>query len=197
MSTRSRRTLILDTTLRLIEHRGAQGVRLADVADGAGVSRQALYKHFGSRSKLFAEAMDRADEVSGLRELAAAVRGAPTGEDELAAFVALQADHNPRIAAIARAIDEARRADDGAAEAWAVPFAARRAACTRIVTRLRAEGSLDAGWDLDDAATLLYVLTSIRTWEDLVVDCGWSADRYRESILALARRGLLRSGSTA
>ena len=126
-----------------------------------------------------------------MRELAADVRAAPTGEDELAAFVALQAKHNPRIRAIARAIDEARRADEGAAEAWAVPFAARRAACARIVNRLRDEGALAPHWSLDAAATLLYVLTSVRTWEELIVDCGWSAERYRKNILALARGGLL------
>ena len=142
MSTPSRRTLILDTALQLMEDRGAQDVRLSDIAEAAGVSRRALYKPFGSRSQLFAEAMGRADEVSGLRELAADVRAAMTGEEELAAFVALQAKHNPRIRAIACAIDGARRADDGAAEAWAVPFAARRAACARIVKRLRDEGAL-------------------------------------------------------
>jgi AcrR family transcriptional regulator len=165
VSTPSRRTLILDTALALIEDRGAQDVRLSDVAEAAGVSRQALYKHFGSRSALFAQAMGRADEVSELRELAADVRAATTGEEELAAFAGLQAVHNPRIRAIARAIDEARRTDDGAAEAWAVPYAARRAACARIVKRLDDEGVLAPSWELAAAADLLYVLTSVRTWE--------------------------------
>jgi hypothetical protein len=49
---------------------------------------------------------------------------------------------------------------------------------------MRAEGSLRQGLDADSAANMLWTLTSLRMWEDLVV-CGWSGERYRTQVGAL------------
>ena len=39
---------------------------------------------------------------------------------------------------------------------------------------------------LDAAGELLWTLTSLRLWEDLVIARGWSADRYRTHVTYLA-----------
>ena len=39
--------------------------------------------------------------------------------------------------------------------------------------------------DLDFAADLLWTLTSLRMWEDLVVERGWSAERYQAHVYRL------------
>jgi hypothetical protein len=50
---------------------------------------------------------------------------------------------------------------------------------------MQAEGSLRQGLDVDTAADVLWTLTSLCMWEDLVVQCGWSGERYRTQVGAL------------
>jgi hypothetical protein len=50
---------------------------------------------------------------------------------------------------------------------------------------------LAPGWSVGDAADLLWELTSIRTWEDLVHDRHWPKQRYTKLIGRAARRTLL------
>ena len=190
-STRTRRA-ILDAARRLLEERGGAGdIRLEDVAAAAGVSRQAVYLHFGSRSGLLLALVAYVDEVEDLGELARPVREASTGVEELEAFVRLQAEYTPRIYAASRAVDELRRRDEAMAAAWNDRMARRREACGRIVARLAQEGALAPGWTTSEAADALFALTSIRTWEDLVVDRGLSKGRYVELVTRLAVRALV------
>jgi len=50
---------------------------------------------------------------------------------------------------------------------------------------LATEGVLAAGWTEEDAADLIWSMTSIRTYEELVIDRGWSLNRYRQPIKAI------------
>jgi hypothetical protein len=50
---------------------------------------------------------------------------------------------------------------------------------------MHAEGSLRRGLDADTAVDMLWTLTSLRMWEDLVVERGWSGERYRTQVGAL------------
>ena len=104
----------------------------------------------------------------------------------------MQADYWPSIYRIARAFDEARRADAAIAEAWDDRMERRRASCRSVVERLADAAELDARWTVDDATrTMLWALTSMRTWEDLVIDSGWTRDRYVDCLSTAARRTLL------
>jgi len=185
------RERILDAAHALIEERGAADVGLAEIGRAAGVSRQSVYLHFGSRGALMRELMAHINRRTDLAALAQPVREAPDAVAELEAFVALQSVHNPRVAAAARALEASRRSDPAAAEAWEVVRAERRAACRRIVDRLAAERRLAAGWDPDAAADLLYALTSLGTWEELCRDLGWPAEAYRAHVAAALRATLV------
>ena len=57
-----RRPQILDTTVELIRERGLWEVRLADVAEQAGISATTVVYYFGTKDQLFAEAIHVADE---------------------------------------------------------------------------------------------------------------------------------------
>jgi len=46
------RTKILEATWKLMEDRRGQGVRMGDIAKAAGISRQAIYLHFDTRTAL-------------------------------------------------------------------------------------------------------------------------------------------------
>lgn len=187
------RAAILDAARRLFEERGAPTVELEEIARAAGVSRQAIYLHFGSRAGLLVALAQHVDEVERLGEAAREVHEAASAVAELDAFVRLQAEYTPRIAAIARVVDEGRRRDPALAAAWDDRMRRRHGACIRIVERLRREGVLAPEWTVEEAADALWALTSIRTWEDLTIDRGWSKERYASAVGRIARRALLAS----
>src|ERR687894_2509440 len=81
------RTRILVATWRLMVQRRGQGVRMRDIAEAAGVSRQAVYDHFGSRAELMVATARYGDEVRGLEGRLAGYRAASGGVERLEAFV--------------------------------------------------------------------------------------------------------------
>jgi hypothetical protein len=59
-----------------------------------------------------------------------------------------------------------------------------------IVDRLRAEGRLDPSWALDEAAKLIWELTSFRVWDDLVTEAGLAPELYVEIVTTAALAAL-------
>ena len=129
-----------------------------------------------------------ADEKRGLAAAIRKIVEAPTGAAALREMVALQARMNPGIWALARAFDAVRRVDKAAEGSWQDRLRNRLDGCRAIVARLQREGALRPGLDPGAAADLLWVMTSLRTWEDLVLQRGWTAAEYEtrigESLLA-------------
>jgi len=184
------RRRILDATLALINRRGGADVKMAEVARAARVSRQALYLHFADRAALFTAVVRHADELRGLPDALKRIVDAPRGTAAVMEMVALQARLNPVIWPVARALDAVRRRDEAADRSWRDRLEHRWQGCRAMVTRLAAEGVLRAGLDPDVATDLLWTLTSLRMWEDLVLDRSWSADEYRERVGALVLSAL-------
>lgn len=184
------RKRILDSARRLLEDHGLP-LTMAQVATAAGVSRQAVYNHVGDRSGLMVALVGYLDEVLGLAELAASVRDAPTGREALAAMVALHATYHEHIIGFTRQAEALRHSDPAVAAAWEDRMAGRREAHRGIVRRLADEGELASGWDVESAAMVFYTVTLPRTWDELVVERGWSTEQYREHMTRLLTRALL------
>ena len=91
-----------------------------------------------------------------------------------------------------------RRQDDAAERSWQERLAARLEGCRAIVAQLAREGSLHDDLNRDVAADLLWTLSSLRTWEDLVLLRGWTARQYQQRVTDLLCLVLLRrNGSSA
>ena len=60
------RKRIVETAWRLLVDQRGKAARMSDIAAAAGVSRQAVYLHFGSRSELLIAATRHGDAVLGL-----------------------------------------------------------------------------------------------------------------------------------
>jgi len=176
------RLRILDAALRLVTRKGGADVTLGDVAREAGVSRQALYLHFADRAGLFLALVRHADDRRGLAAMIQRIQAAPTGEAALREMAATQARMNPGIWPLARAFDSVRRQDDAAERSWQERLASRLDGCRAIVGQLAREGSLREGVSAVVAADLLWTLTSLRMWEDLVLLRGWSAKQYEHRL---------------
>lgn len=158
---------------------------MAEIAVAAGVSRQAVYLHFGDRAKLLIALVRYADERRGLATQVARVTGAPSGVNAVEEMVVLQARMNPGIWAVAAALDAVRRVDSDAEQAWQDRLENRLNGCRGIVERLAQEGTLNPDLDVETGTDLLWTLTSLGTWEDLVLERGWSALRYRRTVTRL------------
>ena len=114
----STRERILDNALGLIEATPDEVPSMSAVARVTGISRQALYLHFPERASLLLALVEYVDEREDLPAEIAKVQGAPDGPAQVRAWAEMQARRNPRVAAVARALDQTRHADDPAATAW-------------------------------------------------------------------------------
>jgi AcrR family transcriptional regulator len=185
----STRARILDTAREIIEKQGTVPTMSA-LARAVGISRQALYLHFPDRTQLMLALVAHVDEKEQLQAGIAAVTQAADAAGAIRAWAHMQTWRNPKIAALARALDETRHADPAASAAWADRMADRMRGAVSISERLRAEGRLDPTWTPAEAAVLLWELTSFHVWDDLVNDAQIPPGRYIEIITAAALSAL-------
>jgi AcrR family transcriptional regulator len=189
---RSTRDAILDAAARLLSERGA-GVRLEDIAEEAGVSRQTVYVRFGSRTGLMIATVQHMDEQGTLHRLVQQVFEAPTPLDALDAVVTVHAEYHPMVYAVAKIFMARRYEDDAMRAAWEDRMAARRNLYHEVVEWLQRDGLLVSGWDVETATDILWSMTSWQLWEQLTVDRGWSKEEYLGHVRTLLRRALVAS----
>lgn len=186
MDTRER---ILYETWRLFEKRQRQGLRLEDIAKAAGVSRQAIYLHFGSRAELFIQTARYVDDqlrvVERLQEACEA-----EGNQPIEAYVSGWASCIPDVYHLAKALLALRDTDEAAAAAWADRMQALYNGCLTTMQTVERDGNLAPGWTVEQAADFLWALLSIETWEDLTIDRGWSKEQYGKRIQLAAKHTL-------
>jgi AcrR family transcriptional regulator len=185
MSRKNSHTRILDAALALITKRGDASVTVAEIGKAARVSRQAVYLNFADRGDLLLALVRYVDEKRGLAKEIQKIVDAPTGLAALRELVSLQARMNPGVWAIARAMDAVRRTDEAVERSWQDRLKSRLEGCRAIVFRLVGDGVLRKELEPAAAADILWSVTSLRTWEDLVLQCGWTAAQYEERIYRL------------
>lgn len=180
MSSKSDKTRarILDTTLQLLENGGGNGVRMSDIAKAAGISRQALYLHFPNRAELLVAATRHVDELNDIDGKLAPSRAARSGRDRLRLWVEVWGGYIPTIHGVAKALMAMEDSDADAKAAWEGRMQAVRKGCAAAVAQLSEDGDLAPRFDQTQATDLLWTLLSVRNWEMLTRDCGWSQDAY-------------------
>lgn len=186
----STREAILEAAIDLFEKDGP-GVPLEDIADEAGVSRQTLYVHFGSRAGLLLGLVQHMDASGILESLVQQVTNAPSSPEALDAVADLHAEYSPVVYPIARLFMTAKHEDDALRVAWDDRMEARRNLYQEVVTRLSQDGVLAAEWTVDAAVDVVFALTSWQLWEQLVVDQNWSKADYLDRLRRMLRRVLL------
>jgi len=182
------RDRILNAAWTLLESNPGVAARMSDIAKAAGVSRQALYLHFPSRTELFIAVTRHQDAVFGVQDMLEASRAAETGEARLQAFITAWGNYIPRIFGVAKTLLIMRETDADAARAWDERMADMREGCAAAVAALARDGALVM--EEREATDLLWTLLSIPTWEHLTRLCGWPQELYMSEINRLARLGL-------
>ena len=94
--------------------RRGQEVRMSDIAKAAGVSRQAVYLHFNSRTELMVATTHYIDQVRGLEERLQRYRSATDGVEILDEFVEFWGNYIREIYGIAKALLAVRETDEAA-----------------------------------------------------------------------------------
>lgn len=185
------RNAILRSARTLLEEHGYHGVGLAEVARAAGLSRQAVYLHFGSKRGLLLALVDWVDQVEGLEELLTVARSAPSAIAALDAIVHLTAVYTPRIYRLAAVLEVARRSDPDFDAAWQDRMAHRRGNMGAVVKWLADAGELADGMSVKSGTDIVWTMLSVHVFEDLVVDRGWSTERYEAFVEDVLHHRLL------
>ncbi len=186
------RDRILKATWKLLESGEGSAVRMSDIAKAAQISRQALYLHFPNRAELLIATTKYLDEVYDVQARLAPTRAAKTGQERLAVWIDVWGNYIPKIYGVAKALMAMQDSDEEARGAWADRMAAMREGCAAAVGALAKDGTLNPDIAEKDATDLLWTLLSVRNWELLRQECGWSQDSYITMVTQLAQSALVK-----
>ncbi len=191
------RTRILDAAESLFAARGYAATTVEAIAAGSGVAVDTVYAAFGNKRGVLQALLnvrvggDEAELDLLDRAGSRAVQREPNQKAQLAAFAA-------DVSAI---IEQARPVDDIIRGAAAVDsdIAALRSEAQayryrnmrQFVSWLAAKGPLARGLTEDDAAAIVWTMTSPEVHGLLRVARGWSAERYAEWLAASLAQNLL------
>ncbi len=176
-----------------MEENSGKGVRMSDIAKQAGVSRQAVYLHFKSRTDLMVATVQYGDEIKNRKARVQEWATAPDGVTKLDAYIDFWGNYIPEIFGIAKALLMMRETDEAAAAAWDNRMKGLKLHSRQTLEMLQSENKLSAEWTVDEAAELFYMLLSVRNWELLRIELGWSNAKYVQHMKALARKMFLSS----
>lgn len=179
-----------------MEEKEGAGVTMLDIARAAGISRQAVYLHFESRSDLLIATTRYLDDVLELDKRYKVVQESSSGVERLETFIEFWGNYIPNIYGIAKALLAALETDEAAAAAWNDRMDAVKGGCRTIIEALREDECLCDEWSVDEATDLLWTLLSVRNWEQLTIASKWSTREYILSMQALAKRSFVKSAST-
>lgn len=189
------RTRILEATRSLIAEHGS-AVKIGEIATQAGVSRQAVYLHFGDRTQLLVALVQHMDESLSLGESLAHVHAADDSTELIARTMELHAEFSTAIDAIALVLEAAQYEDAELGTAWRDRMRFRHQVHHDLVQRIADKGDLSPEWTVNVAADLFYAVTLPGPWRELTRELGWTNGQYAEAMTSLLNRALL-TDSTA
>jgi len=173
---------------KLLVKRGFHHVALEDIAEAAGVSRQAVYKsHFASKAELLLELVRHLHVAENLDELTRPYVTARSGLDKLHEGIRTIVLIEARIHDIALVLTAAATSDLGAAAALHDRLELKRGAIRGALERVKLDKQLSPAWPLEEAVDLLAALLSVDTYERLVVEQGWAPEQLIARIWQLAQ----------
>jgi AcrR family transcriptional regulator len=186
------RERILEHGARLIRRDGVAAVRIADVAEGAGVSRQSVYLHFTNRAGLLTEIARHIDLTSPQARL---IREAMTIEPvdaALTTFVRAFFGYLPTALPVVSALEAAAVTDEAARIAWTSRKQTVHDMLGVIIRRLHDAGRLKPTWSIARATDWAFLSIHPALWTELVEERGWSARSYTEQAIEQLQSALCR-----
>lgn len=165
---------------------------MSDIAKAVGISRQAIYLHFATRTELMVATTHYVDNVRGLKARLTRYDAAGDGVETLEAFIEFWGNYIPEIYALAKALLAVRETDEAAAAAWNDRMAAVRSGCRRAVDALERDGVLASEWTNEKAIDFFSMMMSVHNWEQLTKTCGWTTDEYIRRMQKILKETLVK-----
>ena len=185
------RVAILDAARALFEEQGYFGAGLEAVAKKAGVSRQAIYLHFNSKADLLTALHLRVFETDVVPALERhPIWTAPTALDALDAAIAVDAEVASKVWRIHEALVVARRRHEEVDATLRPREDERYQDYVRLARWLKRDGELPAGMRVSTLADILWGLLGLGTFQNLVIERGWSIERFTAWVRATVRAQL-------
>jgi AcrR family transcriptional regulator len=186
------RSAIVSTATRLLYERGLDGIGVAELCAGIGVSKETLYRHFGSKEGLIQAVLEaRSDHVVRWLRGAADAAGDDPADQLAAVFDALGRWHAEPAFRGCAVVNAATQQHDGPARAVAARHLDRHLALLTDIAR-RA-GACDAA---TLGKQLLALLEGATVLADHQGDAG-AADAAKHAALVLLRSSASCGGSAA
>ncbi len=164
---------ILDAAWDLVSKQGADA-KVSEIARAAGISRQAVYVHFGSRGGLLMALVKRADERFQISEAFDDALALQDPRARLAGVLSAWLAFVPRIYPVAKDLIRLRDTDPESAAAWADRMHELRQRLLTLTTSLRKDGALNRAWTPEKASHFFWAQTSVQAWGLLRFECGWT-----------------------
>ncbi len=187
----TRKKILAETWRLMVEDRGHE-VRMTDIAKAAGISRQAIYLHFASRTELMVATTHYVDEVRSLNERLHRYQSATAGIEILDEYVEFWGNYIAEIFGLAKALLAVYETDKAAAAAWDDRMNAVRSGCRRTIDALVMDKMLASEWSRDEAIDFFWTMLSVHNWELLTKVCGWSKSEYIERMKMLLKQTLVK-----
>ena len=182
--TRRTKASVVDAARRLFDERGYAATTIEAISERSDTPQATIYRLFASKLGILKAVIDVSiagddDDVAmadrpQVRELLAE----PDAHEQLAHFAALLRDLMARTAPVHRLLADAARSDPDAAFLLAEIARQRQAGQRRVARSLARSGALRPGLRERDAADIIHALASPEVYGLLVLDRGWSAQRY-------------------
>ena len=174
------RIRILEAARAMFEERGYYGAGLEAVAKRAGVSRQAIYLHFPSKAELLTALhlhIFATDVVPAIERHP--ITDAMNALDALDATIAVDVEVASKVWRIHDSLAMARWQYPEVEETLRPREEERYGELLDLGRRLKREGALPPNIRIGTFADMLWGLLNIGTYRNLVIERGWSLDRYR------------------
>ncbi len=176
---------IVTTAGTLLRERG-YGVPMPVIAAEAGVVVETVYRIFGSKAALVRAVVEallaggpaRAEVPVEQHPAIHRVIEEPDPRRQVARYAATQPGNHRRAGALLRAVRDGAASEPELKVLWSELESARYEGQGRFVSMLQQRGALRPGQSVEGGTDVVWSLCSLGVHDLLVIERGWSAERY-------------------
>jgi AcrR family transcriptional regulator len=182
--TRRTKASVVDAARALFEDRGYAATTIEAIGERSDTPQATIYRLFASKLGILKAVIDVAivgddeDVAMADRPQVQELLADPDAHQRVAQFAALLRDLMARTAPVHRLLADAARSDPDAASLLAEIARQRQQGQRRIARSLARAGALRPELRERDAADVIHALASPEVYGLLVLDRGWSGERY-------------------
>jgi AcrR family transcriptional regulator len=195
--TRRTRAAVIEAARTLFLERGYAATTIEAISDVSDTPQATVYRLFSSKLGILKAVLDVSvvgdDEAVAMadRPQVRVLLSDPDPENQLAGFAALLRGVMARAAPVQRILADAARSGEDAALLLAELARQRHEGQRRIARTLARSNALRPGLRERDAADIIHALASPEVYGLLVLDRGWSGERYEKWLRATLIEQLL------